>query len=379
MTTDRRQIGLAILVTAWLSLAGSPTSLQAQVVCGAMITGDAVMGGDLNCPANDPAVQVNGGSLDMNGHRISGCLGTGILVTGAGSKVSNGSVRGCVIGVDLDTTVGAKLTNVTAAVNSSHGFRLSNGTGNKLIACTALGNGGNGFYQLSTDESSYKRCVSSDNTMAGFQLEGNGNQVRDSVIVDNAGPGMDVIGDSNNFSRNVLTDNLTGLSLSGTGKVADNRVTQSTSQGFGLVNSGSVAKLSKNVAADNGTVGFSVGGTAVMKNNTATQNGGTGFVVTFADTTLNSCIASNNTSEGFLLTASASAITLNGSAAMRNGGNGVRLAMGASGNEVVKNVSIESGDDDLQDDNMNCGSNVWNNNVFRTSEAAAVPMHICIQ
>jgi parallel beta-helix repeat protein len=379
MRHSMSRVTASVIVTAVaLTILYGAVRTDAQVACGAVVAGDAVMTADINCPANDPAVQVNGGSLDMNGHRISGCLGTGISVIGAGSKVLNGSVNGCAVGVDLMGATKAKLTNVVAIANTSHGFQLSGGGGSKLIACAAFNNGANGFRIQASDNNSLSRCTASNNTLAGYAVQSSGNQIRDSLAVNNGSAGIDLNGTANNVSRNTLVDNDVGLAMAGSGKIADNRATASTGAGF-LVSSGTGPKLTKNVAAGNGTIGFDLVGQNALKNDTAARNGAEGFRVSGTLTTLNSCIASNNVSHGLELLAGSTMNTINGSLAMANGGNGILLDSGASTNTVVKDVLLESGDDDAQDDNANCDGNGWDNNILRTKEAGGVSGHACIQ
>jgi len=355
------------------------TPAEAQVVCGAVITGDAVMTSDLICPINNPAVQVNGGSLDMNGHRIGGCPGAGIRVTGTGAKVFHGSVNGCIVGVDLLGAVGANITNVVATANTIDGFHAGSAAGgNKMTGCAALGNGATGFNLQATDANSIIRCTASTNGSVGFSVQGNGNQIRDSLAINNSGAGIDLNGTANNLTRNVLTNNNVGLTMAGSGKIADNRATSSTLEGF-VVSAGMGPQLTKNVAAGNGSVGFDLVGQNVLKDNTAAKNGADGFAVAGTATTLNSCIANDNGGSGFEVGAGASANTLNASVAMGNNTDGVLLVNGAANNVVTKNVMLENGDNDARDNNTNCDGNQWSNNFLRTKEAGGVPGHTCIE
>jgi hypothetical protein len=50
---------------------------------------------------------------------------------------------------------------------------------------------------------------------------------------------------------------------------------------------------------------------------------------------------------------------------------GVRLRSGVTATSVKKNVALENSSFDLEDDNVDCGSNVWDDNVFTTADPTA--------
>jgi parallel beta-helix repeat protein len=100
----------------------------------------------------------------------------------------------------------------------------------------------------------------------------------------------------------------------------------------------------KNNTATGNQVGFSLGSHNTLANNTATNNLGNGFQLFADDHLLEANIAQNN------------------------GQNGVRLFTGASNNQIVKTKASGNGSFDLQDDNVNCGTNQWTNNTGTKSQ-----------
>lgn len=55
------------------------------------------------------------------------------------------------------------------------------------------------------------------------------------------------------------------------------------------------------------------------------------------------------------------------------------ITVAGDDNKVSKTVALGSGVTDLQDDNANCGGNVWAKSIFGSSEAGGVGSHLCIQ
>jgi hypothetical protein len=64
---------------------------------------------------------------------------------------------------------------------------------------------------------------------------------------------------------------------------------------------------------------------------------------------------------------------------VHNSTNGVLVLTGVTNSSLSKTIALGNTGPDLQDDNANCGSNLWNDSIFRTSEANGVPNDACIQ
>jgi hypothetical protein len=125
-------------------------ALAGEIRCGDVITGAAVLTGDLVCDAANPALILDGGELDMAGHQISGCpaYGVGVRLIGRGASLHNGMVLGCGHGVELAGEGGHNVTNVVARGNAGDGFVVAS-RGNLLLRNLAIGNRGSGFRTIS--------------------------------------------------------------------------------------------------------------------------------------------------------------------------------------------------------------------------------------
>jgi hypothetical protein len=78
--------------------------------------------------------------------------------------------------------------------------------------------------------------------------------------------------------------------------------------------------------------------------------------------------AISNLRNGFELGEDVTNALLEANSARNNGQNGVRLFTGASNNQIVKTKASGNGSFDLQDDNVNCGTNQWEKNIGTKSQ-----------
>ncbi|HYD50142.1 MAG TPA: right-handed parallel beta-helix repeat-containing protein, partial [Terriglobales bacterium] len=191
-------------ITAALALLLGSGPVAAQVNCGDVITDDRVMTTDLVCAAHDPAITIDGGSLDMAGHRLEGCLGNGILLIGAGA-VRNGSVFDCGHGFVLQGGGGHRLLNVVARGNSGDGIRAVTGE-NQLTNVTAINNTGDGF-DIGSSRNKLTRCASVNNMDNGFVIVGSENKLSENESTKNTLDGFHVTGDKNTFKHNLADNN----------------------------------------------------------------------------------------------------------------------------------------------------------------------------
>src|SRR5436190_19948731 len=83
----RRVLGLVLGLAALAALLAVSVdqALASHVQCGDVITRDATLDADLNCPNYGLAISASNVTLDLNGHAILGAgPGSGIYVIGAG-------------------------------------------------------------------------------------------------------------------------------------------------------------------------------------------------------------------------------------------------------------------------------------------------------
>lgn len=165
------------------------------------------------------------------------------------------------------------------------------------------------------------------------------------VEVDAGGGNVSVIGPG------VLTGFFFGIDLGGSNLVANVTVSQSF-VGFSIVHSGSNNVFKGNLANGN-TYGFSSNGNGnVWRGNDASSNG-TGFAVSGAGN------------------------EIRGNTANANSQDGIQVSDGSTGNTIRGNTTLGNNTSggtffDLEDDNANCDSNVWQGNDFATSNQACI-------
>ena len=344
-----------------LSLVASAAA--AQVNCGDVITGKAIMTSNIVCGANDPAVTIDGGSLDMNGKSISGCSGDGILLQGVKSSVANGRVSGCGKAFVVGGTGKHKLSNVIAINNSDTGFEVSigsdknkfvntiardngnmgydcNGAGNSFTSCGAVGHPSDGF-ATTGEKTKYKNCVSYDNSNAGFRVDEIGSSFQSCQAINNGGFGF-VVTSAGKFKNCHATSNgINGFDLADGSKISGSVATGNGKTGI-RSDGGSISKCSM---VGNATHGLDISaGTVKAKKLMISGSGTDGIhIATGPDHLISGC-----------------SITDSGSNEIDNNFAGaIRLT-------VSKNVVLESGGKDLRDAAAVCGSNDCSKNTFDT-------------
>jgi hypothetical protein len=367
------------------AVCSSVTAVQAQVTCGAMISTKDVMTTDLTCVVDPGFTVLGGGSVDMAGHQLTACAGCdGVSLTGQGAKLSNGSIvasGATSSGVLLGGTGVHKLENVVV-VGANRGFEATSDK-NKLKNCAAYAALDTGF-RFTGAKNALNRCHASGASV-NFYVSGDNNNLTENTSVDaSAAGGFTIIGSSNKLSRNTSSSDMGGLSafyvLGNENKLSlntvsdggnngvyiggdENKVSKTVSTlspGTGIVIDGNLNKLSKNAAYDNVSIGISIDGNG---NNVNGSN------------------ASSNDGEGIRVLAG-DANSFKSNVAMGNLGNGLLLDLGVTNSSISKTVALENGNaaiEDLQDDNVACGTNTWSKGIFRDHEAGGVVNHGCIQ
>lgn len=362
--------GLALAISIALSF---PGPVNAAVNCGDVVTGEEVMTADLVCAADNPAFTINGGRVDMAGHRVSGCLGDGILLIGSGAELENGTVDGCAIAIRLEGAGGHKLSNVVASDSLTDGIQVTS-NGNHLHDTSAVSNTSLG-YDLTGDENKLVGNTASNNGAAGFQVNGAGNNLSTNFATSNTGAGFAITGAGNKLSRNTA-ESSGGINISITGngnKLSQNIAIRSTFDP-GIVVDGNENKLNKNISSNNGNgndSGIEITGDQNRSSNDISHfNTDHGFEITGNENYVNKCRAIDNAGSGVDVMSGAEGV-IKGCRLEKNTVDGVRLRSGVATTSVSKNVALENSGFDLDDDNMDCGSNAWNDNLFTTADPPA--------
>jgi parallel beta-helix repeat protein len=144
--------------------------------------------------------------------------------------------------------------------------------------------------------------------------------------------------------------------------------------------------LVKNVTTTGNFFGFAVNGGFsagcgascpstgnLFRGNISTLNNQHGFTMNGAtNNVFNANDASSNGAHGFLLFV-ASGNNVQGNTFNNNGQSGIIIASGTgTGNNLHQNTAQNNGIVDLEDDNPNCGSNTWNQNIFGTASQPCI-------
>lgn len=359
----------------------SSNAAQAQVACGAVITDKVSMVLDLNCVTDPGFTIATGGKVDMAGRTLTACPGcTGIHFSGQGGKLTNGTVVASgpgSIGVDVGGSGVHQLVNV-AVVGANVGFRITS-NGCKLLNCSATNNNSVGFLSTGNKTSISRSHASGAGPSAeGFSISASNCFLNENTSSNNNGTGFGVSGSANKLTRNAVAASETCIIVAGNG----NKLTQNTATGCvmnGINVSGDSNKVSKSVAVDNGGNGLAIiGASNKLTKNTASDNGGNGLFILGNGNNVGSGNTNRNGNAGIRIE-SGSANNLKSNVSMGNGQNAALVIIGATNNALSKTVALGSGVTDLQDDNANCGGNVWAKSIFGSSEAGGVSSHLCIQ
>jgi len=287
---------------ALLATLGRPGAVHAQVACGDRIAAGthAILAGNLSCPDSQPLTVEGPAVLDLNGFvlrctRVGG-FSRGIVASGRGATVKNGSVRGCETGVLLAgdgrhlvrdvTIVSPADVGIDAAsdrnriknafVFSAGGVGIdARGDGTLVASCSVSGAGSVGVRVRA--RASLTGNVVAATAGEGFLVTGSR-----SVLVGNRAVGNDtgfsVVGDRGRFARNEAEGNRTGFDLDGS--ASDNVLTRndlSDNERTGLVVIGDANRIRKNRVVDNGEHGILLFGEVfdtVVAGNEVTGNDG---------------------------------------------------------------------------------------------------------
>ena len=348
----KRSIGAATVLAL---LVGFGTSLRAHAAplgCGAVITTNTTLTADVGpCNQGGLVVRGNGVTLDLGGHTVFGK-----------PRIGDG------VGVLLDHVTGSRVTDGTV-MSFDAGVEVLGGGSNLVDAITAKNNVGGAKSNKNLGDGITIQ-QSSDNTVSGNAVTGNGPFSGISVVDDAANPsvgsdgnaitGNQVVG-NNVVAPNVPVDQDDGIRIEGPNAtntvIESNRVAGSGLDGIaifadqltGFPNSGSV--VAGNTISGNGFHNF-----AHRKGDGIILFGSpTNPAVMGADS---STVASNNVTD--------------------NAADGIAVA--AHSNSIEDNVATGNAAYpgvtawDLHDTNMTppCDSNVWSQNTFGTSNQGCI-------
>jgi hypothetical protein len=181
----------------------------------------------------------------MSGHRISGCLGDGIVLIGSGTQLEDGSVDGCAVAVRVEGSGSHQIRDVVASDSTLDGFRI-NSDRNKLTNTSAVGNAEDG-YDITGARNTLKANSALNNFQTGFLITGGSNKFNENLSSSNGDNGYAATGDLNKFVRN-LAESTTQIPRS-RGRRQLTKTGRSVPLRGRLRITGNGNKLSKNVAA----------------------------------------------------------------------------------------------------------------------------------
>jgi len=251
-----RPQNLAILIGA-MALFILPVKAHA-VQCGDVITTSTSLTGDLNCATN-PALTVEGpGKLNLREFTVSctDSANSGIVMTGTGATVQNGTVTGCNNGVLVAGIGGHRVLKVKAEGNVD-GID-ANSENNHIVKNETIDNMNDGI-ELDGDNNHAVDNFVSGSGDEGIAVDGDGNSITKNTVVDTENDGICVDGDENRITRNNVSqsgDN--GIEIDGDGgnKVTGNRSDDNVDSGIAVLAGSENNNLSFNNASGNGEFDF---------------------------------------------------------------------------------------------------------------------------
>jgi parallel beta-helix repeat protein len=336
-TTARKVASTAVAVVlapAGLNLIGVDQAFASHVSCGATITTDATLDGDLvNCPNNGIVIGADDITLDLNGHTVDGdgqlfesCpenefCDIGVLNDGHdGVTVMNGSIGEFAIGAFVGRARRNRVVGISSTRNLFFSFvvaesarslvRGSSGSGNLPPDGDGLGMFGShdirilrntfrhnplGIHVEDSADNLIKGNLISGNGL-GILMQGNRNQVRRNSCMRNGACVIVAPGDRNHIVRNRSFRDRGGVFIEKgrANVVARNVVVRARKAGIGLgierpPIGGGHNIVRKNRVRGSGSDGFLVNQKddhSVLVGNTATRAGDDGFDVESSSTRL---------------------------------------------------------------------------------------------
>ena len=281
-----------------------------------------------NAGVGATGLTLSGPSGEVRGLAINRFGGDGVVIQTAGSKIL------------ADNLIGTDVTGTLDLGNGGAGVSITGSTGNALLGNIISGNASHG--------------ISISGTSAGnSMIAGNfiGTDATGAVDLGNEGAGVNIAGSPNiQVAGNIISGNAShGVGISGVGaadsEVVGNLIGADATGPVDLGNDGAGISISGasagyvvgNLVHGNGTVGVTVSGAGATGNiiglNTITENDSHGIQLDGAG------------ASGSLVRLNIIGTDQGGTTDLGNGGSGVHIGGGASGNLVDKNTIAFSGGD----------------------------------
>ncbi|HYD49630.1 MAG TPA: right-handed parallel beta-helix repeat-containing protein [Terriglobales bacterium] len=356
---------LVILASSIALLTGLPTFADGQLICGGTIgAGKHQMTADIiNCAGTPALTLESGAELDMNGHRIT-CLDNsrdGVLLSGAGSAIANGTISGCNIGLEISGGGGHEVSFLVLIDNGNVGLHTLS-DGNKLSSIYADDNATSQIY-IESDGNKLSRCHGSGGNR-GIHIQGDKNKVSDSSVRENAIHGFYVEdGNGNSFKGCAAVGvDIDGFHVRGeANKITGSSAIYCDEHGFSLEGAGN--KVVKSTAIGN-EYGFSTGAgceSCTFSNNNSTDN----FTANFSGGGERAVFAKNDAKGGdigILLDNPGATARSNRVIAANDDGIQVFDAPFVISDNIVFGSIY-----DLHDETAMCTGNVWQDNLAGTT------------
>jgi hypothetical protein len=240
-----------------------------------------------------------------------------------------------------------------------------------------------GDYQVTADLATGSNCIII--TASNVSLKLNGHIITGlgvGIGINVSGPGLDHVGIE---GPGLIKGFMNGVALINTDYSQVNRVTATRNATNGIMSSGSTfLTLGYNITVQNGVWGILVTNLTnstvafnEMNGNGTTSNIAGGLRITGSNNQVNNNQASGNGNQLVAATFNAGlVISANGTRVYNNStdgnvGPGIEVTLGAANNQIFSNLSSAGNGVDLLDDNANCGTNVWADNVAFTKSPSS--------
>jgi hypothetical protein len=227
--------------------------------CGDVITKSARLDRDLIC-TSDPALTIDGGSLDLNGFTVS-CDRTvvGVLLEGRGAHLKDGAVTGCELAVWVAGSGKHRIQGLTASA-SNQGV-LVESDGNRLSHSNVLRGLNDAAVQVNGSNNHLRSNSIAGSLDQGFEINGNDNRIIGNRIGAVA-EGVQLAGNGNRVARNdIIGTTDRGVEVrEGAHVIEHNRIADGTADGIAIFSDGN--DVARNVILKHADQGLFVSGFA---------------------------------------------------------------------------------------------------------------------
>jgi Periplasmic copper-binding protein (NosD) len=242
-----------------LLLASGPVM---AVECGDVITGFERLDRDLICTA-DPALTVDGGTLDLNGFtvvcdHVPPVESVGVLLDGTRARLRDGAVTGCKVAVWVGGFGSHVVRSVTASASNQGVFIDSDG--NRLSFSNVLRGRDDAAVQVDGSDNDLRFNDVAGSNDQGFEINGDANRVTDNRISAVA-EGVQLIGTGNQVLRNeIIGTTARGVEVrAGAHLIRNNLIADGALDGIALLVTAYGNEVSRNAIYGHGDQGLFVG------------------------------------------------------------------------------------------------------------------------